>query len=469
VAREEEHAQMSMESLRSRIAAGENKTTALVESAQLDSVGPIVCSFLNSDGGTVVCGVGAEGDIVGIERAAISEARNLELELKKAISPTPFVTAGAAGVEDKDIIVLEVPQGLDRPYVFEGAVWLRSEGRSITADSDALRAMLQSREVSSERWERQLSPIMAEDELDLDEIRATVREAEESGRFSFSDPSDTRLVLKDLAVLLPPGFTHAGDVLFSRTPARRHPQCRVQLLVFGGEKTDPEYVNNRTFEGPLVRTCRELISAVEATNMTRSVFRPGEVQRVDQPAYDADAIREGVVNAFVHRDYSAYSGGLKVSVYTDRIEIWNSGALPEGLKPSDLRRDHPSILINPDIAQVFYLRGFMERIGRGTELIAKASRRLGAASPHWRDSGNGVTLTLFSSHARQNRLVLNRRQQSLLEELAMGNAISLREYVHRYGEGVTDRQGRRDLDELVKSGKLTVEGAGRSTVYRRER
>src|SRR6185436_19983520 len=97
------------------------------------------------------------------------------------------------------------------------------------------------------------------------------------------------------------------------------------------------------------------------------------------------------VNAFVHRDYSSYSGGLKVSIFRSRIEIWNSGRLPKGLSASSLGRRQESIQINPDFAQVFYIRKFMEQVGRGTELIAQASKALGAPPPVWRDEPTGVT------------------------------------------------------------------------------
>lgn len=460
---------MSIESLQARIAAGENQMTEFKTSADVEVVGPAACAFLNAEGGRIFCGVTDEGRLSGVPNA-VAAARKLELTLKRSISPTPYLTADAVTIEGTDVVVLDVPQGSDPPYVHGGAVWIRSGVQNRPANIQRLRAMLQSQGEAIERWERRLSPSMTGEDLDIDEVRATVREAEESGRFSFSKPADDQLVLKDLSVLLPAGFTNGGDALFSQAPMRRHPQCRVQLLVFAGEKSDSEYLDNRTFKGPLVRACREVVAAIESTNSVRSIFHAGALQRWDQPAYDPDAIREGVVNAFVHRDYEAYSGGLKVSVYRDRIQIWNSGTLPEGLKPSDLKRDHPSILVNPDIAQVFYLRGFMERVGRGTELIAKASKRLGATAPQWRDTGTGVMLTIYSSHREQEvQRSLNERQRALLGTVAIGDMISLREYVSKFAGTISDRQARRDLDELVKAGYVEVVGAGPATAYRRDR
>ncbi|PZU05971.1 RNA-binding domain-containing protein [Sphingomonas sp.] len=459
---------MTIASLIDRIAKGENATTEFKRSAKVENAGRAVCSFLNGDGGNLFCGVGDDGSLLGVGGDAPALARELELGLKAAISPAPVLAVDSVEIDGRQILVVEVPKAPDGPYAFAGGVWLRMGEETRAATIVELRGLLRG-DAQPPRWERQASPAMTDADLDLDEVRATVREAIDNGRFSFSNPEDTQLVLKELSVLGFDGFTQAGDALFSRTPGRRHPQCRAQLVVYAGDKADDEYLDNRWFEGPLFRTCTDLVQAVIAANPIKSTFERGALQRRDAPAYEAFAIREGIVNAFVHRDYAAYSGGLKVSVYRDRIEIWNSGSLPEGLTPSDLRRDHGSILVNPDIVQIFYLRGLMERVGRGTEYIVRASKRLGAPPPQWRDQASGVTLTIHSAHAqRPGRTSPNSRQAALLAALGIGEAISVRDYVAQFGMGITDRQGRRDLDDLVRSADLIVEGAGPATVYRRK-
>jgi predicted HTH transcriptional regulator len=111
----------------------------------------------------------------------------------------------------------------------------------------------------------------------------------------------------------------------------------------------------------------------------------------------------------------------------------------------------------------------MERLGRGTEFIATASRRIGAAAPTWKDAPTGVVLTMFSAHRTLELQDLNSRQRSLLDALKQGEALPLREYLARFAASITDRHARRDLDELVKGGFLVVEGRGSTTVYRRKR
>jgi len=456
---------MSEKSLRARLAAGEDAITEFLMSTKTDRVGRIVCSLLNGDGGTVFLGVDDNGTAVGLPGDVAAEASRLERELKTLISPPPFLTAGPTEIDGKPIVILDVPKGQEGAYVFRGGVWLRDGAATRAARRDELRVIF-SAEDREIRWERQQSPLMSSEFLEVDEIRSTVRTSVANGRFTFTDASDDLLVLDDLSLRNLTGFTQAGDVLFSERPSRRHPQVRAQLLTYSGDKSSERYENNRAFEGPLARVCLEIIAAAEAFNHTRSSFSGGP-ERDDLKAYNSDALREGIVNAFVHRDYAAYSGGLKVSIYPDRIEIWNSGGLPDGLRPSDLVRRHQSILSNPDIAQVFYLRGLMEKVGRGTEFIARSSFNLGAAAPTWRETQSGVTLTIFSAHAGGLGGDLNERQKLLIDSLEKGDAVAVREYVGMISGEVGARQARRDLDELVRIGFLEVEGAGPATRYRR--
>jgi ATP-dependent DNA helicase RecG len=106
------------------------------------------------------------------------------------------------------------------------------------------------------------------------------------------------------------------------------------------------------------------------------------------------------VNAFAHRDYADFAGGIAVHVYPNRLEIWNSGPLPEGITPATLAHGHLSVLRNPDIAHVLYLRGRMEKIGRGSLLILRLCQEAGLPEPKWEsDIHRGVTLTFFASPA----------------------------------------------------------------------
>jgi ATP-dependent DNA helicase RecG len=198
-------------------------------------------------------------------------------------------------------------------------------------------------------------------------------------------------------------------------------------------------------------------------------FRLGQLSRETRPQYPFNSLREGLVNALVHRDYAAFSGGVSVSIYPGRVEIWNSGRLPLGLTPDKLLAStHDSILVNPDISHVFYLQELMERVGRGTFKIVQECKELGMQQPEWRNAVSGVRLTLHAATGQLSMPIeLNGRQMAVLNQVNTGQSIRLNEFLERFGGGISERQARRHLHDLVNAGFLEITGAGRTTSYKR--
>lgn len=130
---------------------------------------------------------------------------------------------------------------------------------------------------------------------------------------------------------------------------------------------------------------------------TISRFVKGNPRRQDSPLYPESAVREALINALAHRDYSGSSGGVSIHVFPKRLEIWNSGPFPDGVTADSLGRGQLSVLRNPDIAHVLYLRGLMEKAGRGSVLMVQECKKNGLPAPKWQsDEKLGVTLTFFS-------------------------------------------------------------------------
>lgn len=453
--------------IRKQIRQGEGVGTDFMGDARdLDAIARTVCAFLNTSGGTLFCGVGDNGRIIGLNTAQ-DQAHQIHAYVLENVTPKALFTVSVDDEDGQAIVTIDVPAGKDRPYVFAGSVFVRAGSRTRAADATTLREMVQSKSVAAERWERRPSMAMEESDLDHGEIRRTVEEAEGSGRFVFIDAADDIAVLKALAVYSANGFTQAADVLFAKNPALRHPQTRVRVTRFASDKGGDTYLDDHQFHGPLVAVFKEAFERLSQHVRREARFQADDVRRVDQPEYPFDALREGLVNAFAHRDYSGFSGGVTVGIYPSRIEIWNSGHFPEGLQPSDLRKNHPSLPTNPDIAHVFYLRGLMERIGRGGQQIIKACRDHGLSAPKWVDRPTGVTLTIFGRGGAAEAFTANPRQRELLAQLQAGDQIRPGEYHQQFAADVTDRQARRDLVELEEAGFLRRIGKGAVTSYQR--
>lgn len=456
---------MISEEIRAQIQEGESSSTAFLRSAEhVDFIASTVCAFLNSRGGVVFVGVDPSGAIVGVGADAEEVRRGLETHLQDIIAPTALFTVSVDTEAGLPIISIEAPAGRDVPYVINGQVFLRRGKRTVTADPEALRDIVQGRSVEADRWERRPSVTLSEKDLVRGEIADTVSSATESGRYAFDAGNDPRRALRDLALIASNGFTNACDVLFAKRPSLRHPQTRVRFIQFESDKTGAAFLDDRWVEGPLFQVYSQLMEKVGAHVRVQSLFAPGERGREDHPNYSIEALREGLVNALAHRDYATFSGGVTVSVYPGRIEIWNSGRLPRGIKVADLKRVHPSIPPNPDITHVLYLRRLMERVGRGTQKIIVACDALGARPPLWQDSPSGVTLTIYAADGQVD-YALSPRQAQLMEQLRPGDSIRLWDYVRE--QEVSERQARRDLAELEEAGFLIRSGRARATLYRR--
>ena len=103
-----------------------------------------------------------------------------------------------------------------------------------------------------------------------------------------------------------------------------------------------------------------------------SEFHQDSPLRTDREKYPFAALDEAIVNAMVHRDYGDMSGEITINIHKDKIEIINSGEIPSDIITKKNKiESHHSVLRNPTIAHMFFLRGKMEKLGRGLSLIKK--------------------------------------------------------------------------------------------------
>jgi ATP-dependent DNA helicase RecG len=446
---------------------GVSERVAVVQTMEpWEKVAQHVCAMLNGQGGTVlVGGQSARGSgRMPTEEDAVA-ARQL---LQEKIVPRALLTVSLDPTSAGRVISVDVPAGQDRPYCFDGTVYVRSGRQTTRADVATLRAMVEAKALEVERWERR--PALGLELADLDgrSLEETERRAQERRGYRFQDPRNSSAVLMQLGLLRSGQLTNAADVLYGRQVAVRLSQTRLRAVCYETDKGG-RYIDERLFEGPALGLIEDVLAFLQRHVAIAAEFPAGSLRRESRPQYPFEALREGVVNALVHRDYAAFSGGVSVSVYPARVEIWNSGHLPEGVSLGDLRRPaHASILVNPDISHVFYLHEFMERVGRGTFKIIQQCQSLGMRPPQWKDEQSGVRLTLFAATRRKaSQARWNERQQALLHELRAGEALGTGEYRKRFAPEMTERQARRDLDQLKAEGYLQRRGAGRTSRYER--
>ncbi len=460
---------MISDDVRRQIAAGESYLTAFIaDAADIDHIAATVTGFLNASGGILFIGVSESGKIIGVgsDLEAEERRRKIEHHLRNRISPEAHFTVSVDVEKGGPVITIEAPRGRDGPYAVNQAFYVRRGASTVQFDDETLGEFIRKRAIETQRWERRPSVGMLDRDILVPEIDRLMADAQRSGRFDFVEREDGMSLLGRLGLLSGGDPTQAADVLFGKEPERRHPQCRVRFIRYESDKVGDRFVDDRWISGPLGLVFDQIVERLAATVRIQATFEPGNPVRQDRPTYSMAALREGVVNALAHRDYADFSSGASVSVFPGRIEIWNSGKLPATLKVADLKRVHPSIPTNPDITFILYLRGLMDRLGRGTQKILLGCKELGARTPKWESKASGITLTIYSAgNSDADPVFLNERQRRLIERLRPGDLVRANDYMIE--QSVSERQARRDLSDLDAAGLLEKIGSARATAYRR--
>lgn len=450
------------------VKAGEGDQTEFKRgSVSSDVVAKIVCAFLNHLGGRVILGVGDDGALLGVQGAAVI-IDQLKRSLQALITPSALWTLEGMNVDGKDFVIIEVPEGMDKPYVAAGAIYYSRKGeRVVPATRDEISTLIRKRADASQRWERQLVVGAGLHDLDSELIAETAQMSIEAERWQ-GDPADRTAFLHSFGLYENGGITNAALVLFGVNPARWLPQARVRLMVMHHDKAGDRHAADRMFDANLLQLARKLPEALSLyVGGVETSFNKSNWRRNERMLYPGTALREGILNALVHRDY-ARTGSVLISIKPSGITITNPGGLPDALKPSDLKRNHSSVPRNPDIAHLCYLRKLIEKIGRGTQRIVEDCRKAKIKDPKWESSSFETSLFFFTKNRAMSSGEiedLNDRQHRILKTLKAKGSLKALNIAEFLGGGVTDRTIRNDLLALIDSGWIMRRGQGPSTMY----
>lgn len=303
-------------------------------------------------------------------------------------------------------------------------------------------------------------------DLEAAKVEAFVRTARQAGRLTLTPATPVMDVLAHLDLLADGQPTYSAVLLFGRRPQQYLPAAQVKCLHFHGTEVGKPIPSYQLFEDTLFDQVDEAVDFV-LSKLARSVGvrEPGAQAPV---AYDVPepAVAEAVVNAVAHRDYAS-PAGVQVHVFSDRVEIWNPGALPPSLTPEGLRVPHASLPRNPRIANVLFRAKYIEQAGTGTlDMIARC-REAGLPEPDFEQRGGEFVVTLWRDRLTVEalaRLVLNDRQTRAIAHLRTVGRLTNAEYQRVTGS--TRKTAARDLDGLVVQGALERKGTvGRGAYY----
>lgn len=332
----------------------ESETVELKEIV-VDEIKKEIIAFANCDGGKLYIGVQDDGTEIGLDDPD-SISLQISNMVRDAIKPdiTMFLHYGTIEEDGKEIVVVDIQRGTDRPYYLakkgmrpEG-VYIRQGYSSVPATDTAIRRMI--KETDGDHFEamrclnQDLTFETARKEFDIRKIEL---ETQQMRTMKLIDQDN---LYSNLALLLSDQCVHT-----------------IKVAVFQG--TDQTiFKDRREFSGSLMKQMNEVYEFIDFRNQTRATIE--KLSRIDVRDYPEIAVREALLNLLVHRDY-AFSASALISIYTDRIEFVSIGGLMPGIDLEDIMVGI-SVCRNQELANVFYRLHLIEAYGTGMGKIMKA-------------------------------------------------------------------------------------------------
>lgn len=454
----------------------------LTAASKHELIAETLAAMANANGGVVLLGVSAKGtpqknsDPLTLREAVVEAGLLTDPPL---ILPTPQVAEAPKG----EVVVVQVPPGLPHLYSLQGRFVTRTGGQNRPLTTPELRRLLLER--SDAGFES--APVGEATLADLDEALID----RYLDRIAAAPSEDPWEILRSRGCLAPAEDgslvpTHAGILLFGRAPQRFLRSAELICVRYAGANMSDEFVR-QDLGGTLAEQARQA-EAFVASNMRRGMQISG-MMREDRTEYPIAVVREAIVNAIAHRDYSIRGEGIRLLMYGDRMEIYSPGRLPGHVTLENLIDERYSR--NEAIVAVLSDLGYIERLGYGIDRMIATMQEMGLPAPLFEETAAGFRVTLFtaiieepveqapppsaattSSTALQSILgseprphdFLNERQERALLHVNEHGRITNSDY-QALSPDVSAETIRRDLADLVDKNLLIRIGSKRATYY----
>lgn len=320
------------------------------KSQMLEGLYKEVIAFANTDGGIVYVGIDDQGNITGIDQIDDTYTR-ITNGIRDAIQPdvTMFVRYV---LQENEVIRIEVGEGSDKPYYLKAkglkpsGVFVRQGAASVPASPEQIRQMIKGSD--GDIFENMRS---IQQELSFEEAKAAFSKY----KVDFSEDKYIALGIRNLH---DDQYTNLAWILSDQC------QHTTKIAVFGDDE-NTQFKDAKEFGGSIFRQLEDSFSYLKLCNRTTASFNG--LERIEKADYPEEALREALLNALIHRDYS-FSGSIIINVNESCIEFISIGGLVPGLSTDDIRNgiSQPR---NRNLAEIFHRLRLIESYGTGIRKI----------------------------------------------------------------------------------------------------
>lgn len=330
-------------------------------------------AFANTAGGRLIVGVSDDRRVLGVEDPLSQEERLCSM-IADSIAPRLVPNIEMITIEDKTLLIAEVFLSSSRPHFLrseggETGVYVRLGSTNRQADQELIAELRRS--VEGVAFDEMPMPELSIDDIDT---RAIAQSAREKSPMGERELRTLKLLVPHQGRLVP---SKGAIILFGRDRRYHFSDVWTQCGRFTG-KDKADIFDHIEIYDHLPQAVESIMLFLKKHAMRGADF--SEVRRKDVWSIPLGILREAVINALVHADYSQRGAPIRIAFFDDRIEIENPGILLPGMTIKDMR-EGISRIRNPVIARLFREMNLIEQWGTGVPRMFKQAQELGLPEP----------------------------------------------------------------------------------------
>ena len=404
-----------------------------------------ICGFANANGGSIFIGKDDNGNVVGV-----TDAKRLLEEIPNKVRAVLGILADVNlhTTAQGDIIEIIV-EGYPYPVNYKGQYHYRSGSTKQELKGTALDKFLLQKK--GKRWDGVPVPKVSVKDLKQDSFEFFRKRAFKSQRIEEDILTDTNeLLIENLQLKENEFLKRAAILLFHSNPENFVTGAYIKIGYF---ETDDDLKFQNEIHGNLFEQIEKAMDLLFTKYIKAAISYEG-INRVETYEYPRDAVREALLNAIAHKDYS---GGvpIQISVYSDKIIIWNEGHLPENWTVKNLLEKHASRPYNPDIANTLFRSGYIESWGRGTIKIIRECKQAGIPEPIFSYDSSDISVEFRKDIYNEKHLkTLNLSDRQVKAILFVREKGKITNSDYQILNDVSKATATRDLTELTETHKI---------------
>lgn len=386
-----------------------------------------VVAFANTCDGTIYIGINDNGEIIGVENSDDVMER-AGASIRNSIKPdlSMYIMLNVEQIENKNIVVIKVQRGASRPYYIAekglkpSGVYIRQGNSSVPASEEYIRQMIKETDGDSFEELRSLNQEL------------TFKYADNI--FKNANINFGNIQKKTLGII-------GEDNLYTNLGLLLSDQClhTLKIAVFEG-KEKGIFKDRKEFKGSLLKQITDAFKYIDFLNKTKATFEG--LIRKDERDYPVEAIREALLNAVVHREYS-FGASTLINIYEDRMEFVSLGGIVSGISLEAVMLG-VSQSRNEKLADVFYRLRLIEAYGTGIQKIFSNYEKYGI-KPIFKTEIGVFLVVLPNVHFTVGEKINEREQLKLSEEY---------EEILAFLE--TGTKSRREIQEYIKVSQTKI-------------